>query len=70
MGDGGDSVSPFSNDHYRAIVEVSKNLTDIINRPNTAPAVRQQCTESLTRLCEALTVVEYRSHADSTADAG
>lgn len=63
-------MSPFSNDHYKAIVEVSKNLTDIINRPNTALAVRQQCTESLTRLCEALTVVECGLPTDSTAAAG
>jgi hypothetical protein len=51
-------MSPFSAEHYKAIVEVSKNLTDIINRPNTSASVRTQCSDSLARLCDMLGVIE------------
>ena len=51
-------MSPFSDEHYKAIVEVSRDLTSIIREKNGAAGTQVKAIDSLGRLVDMLGVIE------------
>lgn len=51
-------ISPLSDEHYKAIVAVSKDLTSIIQKTNGCQSSRVKATDSLCKLVELLGLVQ------------
>ena len=51
-------MSPFSDEHYKAIVSVSRELTSIIQEKNQCAHSRVKATDALCKLVDMLGVIQ------------